>query len=255
MDERAQRWQRRFEPPVLLAALLVIPVIVIEQSDTTGGWRTAAGVVNWIIWLVFAAEVVVMLTLTRNRRQWLRRHPLDIAIVILTPPVLPAGLQALRAVRLLRLLRLLRAVQAARRLFTLEGLKYAALLAAATALGGGAAFAAAEGAKISAWDGVWWAVSTMTTVGYGDISPHTNLGRAIAMVVMIVGIGFFSLLIGAAAERFVSPDVQEQLAEAEESVVEEIESTEAEVRAELREIVRRLGELERRLDRPPSPSR
>jgi Ion channel len=51
----------------------------------------------------------------------------------------------------------------------------------------------------STWDGVWWAVTTMTTVGYGDITPRTNYGRVVAIVVMLVGIGFIALLTGALA--------------------------------------------------------
>ena len=77
---------------------------------------------------------------------------------------------------------------ALRKLYTFEGLRYAALLAVMTALGGGAAFAAVE--NRSTWDGRLLAVTTMTTVGYGDITPMTDGGRAIAMAVMVVGIGF-----------------------------------------------------------------
>ena len=207
MDERVKQWERRLQIPVLVAALLVIPVIVVEQSGASDPWRTLAAILNWSIWLVFALELVTMLVVAPDRWRWLRTHPLEVIIVVLTPPFLPASLQAARALRLLRVLRVLRLVTVLRKLYTFEGLRYAALLALMTALGGGAGFAAVERGHNedvhSTWDSVYWAVTTMTTVGYGDISPNTDWGRVIAMAVMVVGIGFLSLLIAAGAERFV----------------------------------------------------
>src|SRR6266480_3460525 len=204
MNERAKRWEQRFNVPVLVAALLVIPVIIVEQSDAGEPWRTLAAILNWSIWLVFALELLTMLVVVSDRWRWLRTHPLEVVVVVLTPPFLPASLQAARALRLMRVLR---------KLYTFEGLRYAALLAVMTALGGGAAFAAVErghnDAVTNTWDGVFWAVTTMTTVGYGDIYPKTDGGRLIAIGVMIVGIGFLSMLIAAGAERFVSKDVGE----------------------------------------------
>jgi voltage-gated potassium channel len=242
MNERSERIARRFEVPVLIAALLVIPVIAIEQASPGEPWRTLAAVTNWLIWLVFLAELLAMLAVVPDRWRWLRSHPLDVAIVVLTPPFMPSSLQAFRALRLLRLLRLLRAVRIARRLFSLDGLRYAAILAALTALGGGAAFASAEGERLSTWDGVWWALATMTTVGYGDIYPETETGRVIAILVMLVGIGFIAVLTGAAAERFLSTRVEEE-------VSDELEEVEADLVAELREIRSRLERLELRLGR------
>jgi voltage-gated potassium channel len=241
VDERAERWQARFELPVLVAALLVVPLIVLEQSDVGEPWDAVAIVLNWTTWLVFLVEAVVMIALARWA--WVRTHPLDVAIVILTPPFLPASLQAARVLRLLRLVRLVRAVGAARRVFSLDGLRYAAALAAFTALGGGAAFSAIEGRDLNTWDGVWWAMTTMTTVGYGDLYPETDAGRLLAIAVMLVGIRFVAILTAALAERFVAQEV----AEAEEEVVGELEDTEAVMRRELREIGRRLQQLERRL--------
>lgn len=55
---------------MLVAALLVIPVIAVEQSDVGEPWRTVAGVLNWIIWVAFAVELVVMLAVVRDRWAW-----------------------------------------------------------------------------------------------------------------------------------------------------------------------------------------
>lgn len=203
--------QRRLAGPLLVAALLTIPAIAIEQSTAGEPWDTLATVANWTVWTAFVAEAVLMLRLVDNRLEWIRQHPLEVVIVLLTPPFLPASLQAARVFRLLRLLRLLRLGLLTRRLLSTEGVRDAAVLAAITVLGGGAAYAAVEKAQhLSAWDGVWWAVVTVTTVGYGDTYPHTDAGRVIAIAVMFVGIGFIAILTAAAAERFLRAQRGEQ---------------------------------------------
>ncbi len=247
MDERSELIAKRFELPVLIAALLVIPVIVVEQSDWGDPWTTLGVIVNWLIWLVFLAEVVTLIAVAPKKSVWLRQHPLELAIVVLTPPFLPTSLQALRVFRLARLLRLMRLAPLARRFFSLEGVRYAAVLALVTALGGGAAFAAAENQNLSTWDGVWWAVSTMTTVGYGDIYPHTDLGRVIAIGLMVVGIGFIAILTAALAERFLATELREEVDELGEEMAAEAEHAEADVIKELREVMRRLQAVERQL--------
>ena len=195
-------------------ALLVIPTIAIEESNVAQPWDTTASVLNWAIWSAFVAEVVIMLRVVPDRGRWLREHPLELAIVVLTPPLLPASLQAARVFRLLRLLRLLRLAKLARRMFSTDGIRDASVLALMTILGGGTAFATIENGHqaqpVSAWDGVWWAVTTVTTLGYGDLAPRTDAGRVIAIIIMLVGIGFIAILTAAAAGRF----LREQQAEA-----------------------------------------
>jgi len=187
MDERSARIAKRFDLPILVAALLVVPTVAVEQSHLGGSWRSAAAVANWAIWLAFATEVVVMLSVVPHRWRWLREHPIEVFIVLATPPFVPFGLQGARALRLLRLLRLLRIAPLARRTFSLSGLRYVAVLALLTVLVGGAAFAAAE-PHTSTWDGIWWAVNTMTTLGYGG-PVTTNLGRVITIALLAVGVG------------------------------------------------------------------
>jgi voltage-gated potassium channel len=127
-------------------------------------------------------------------------------------------------------------VAALRRLLSLEGMKYAAAVAVGTVIVGGAVFASveevdAEGKAITTWDGIWWAISTVTTVGYGDISPEGTAGRIIAITIMLVGIGFVALLTAFIADRFIN-------------VQAETEAKEDLILAELRSISARLDVLE-----------
>lgn len=234
MDERTRRIERLFEIPVLVAALLVIPVIVIEESETGRSWQTAADVMNWASWLVFLAELVTLLSVVPDRRRWLREHAVEVAVVVLTPPFITA-LSPLRLLRLLVLLRLLRLAPAARRLFSVEGLRYAALLAVITAVAGGAAFAELEETRTPG-EGIYWAITTMTTVGYGDVAPTTTGAKVLAIPVILVGIGFVAILTGAVAQRFFQAGVEE--AEQEE------DRSELELSSELRALGARLLQLE-----------
>ena len=56
------------------------------------------------------------------------------------------------------------------------------------------------------WDGVWWAVVTVTTVGYGDFYPEGVEGRIIGMAVMLLGIGFIAVLTATIASQFIQND-------------------------------------------------
>src|SRR5206468_1506950 len=81
VDQRVERFERLFQWPVIVASLLVVPTIALEASSAGQPWSTVAEVLNWTTWLVFALELVVMLAVVPRRGEWLRSHPLEVAIV------------------------------------------------------------------------------------------------------------------------------------------------------------------------------
>lgn len=243
MDARSTRVAEFLNTPMLIASALTIPAVAINESHPGGLLEDVARTLNWAIWLAFLVELGVMLAVVPKRWTWLKAHPLDLVIVVFTPPVLPPGLQGLRVLRLLRLLRL---AQLSRQVFSLRGLHYAALLAILTALAGGALFVGFEkqSQHLNAWDGIYWAVTSMTTLG-SSISPTTTGGEIVSVIVVLVGISFVALLTGSIAQRFLGPAI----VEVEEELEAEHLSAEAVALRELRNVREQLAALEIAVER------
>ena len=219
---------------MVIAALLVIPVVWIDSVHASPTVKTIGDVLNWLTWGAFLVELVVMLYVSRLPIEWLKSHPLDAAVVVLSPPFIPNSFAAIRLLRLLRLLRLGRLLTLPK-LLSLQGLRYASFLVLFVVLLGGAAFSTVEtNQHLSTWDGIWWAITTVTTVG-SNISPETTGGRVIAMVVMVSGISFVAYLTAWVAERFVRQDIAQD--------TEEISEHEKQMLAELQQIRQRLEKL------------
>lgn len=147
---RGHLWTRRWEAasvdtrmrvPMIVATLLVIPDLIMEEQPLSGSWHVAAQISDWLICLVFLVELAAIMLFAVDRRSWLRRYPLAIAMLVLTPPFAPAAIQGLRAFRLLRLLRVARGFQLLSKLLTLDGVKYVGALVVFLVVGGGTVFA------------------------------------------------------------------------------------------------------------------
>lgn len=239
----ARRWEAdaiesRLRALMITATLLVIPDLVLEEQPLRGSWHLAAQMGDWLIWLVFLGEFGAIMPFATDWRSWLRRSPLAVSMLILTPPFAPAAVQGLRAFRLLRLLRVARGFQLLSKLLALDGLKYVAALVVFLIVGGGTVFADVQShasTHVSTWTGIWWAIGTVSTEGT-NIEATTDAGRAIAIVLMLAGMGAFGILTAAVCQRFVASRAI--------SRAEAIGQSETVILARLDEIATRLDRLE-----------
>ena len=274
MTEKQARKARRLDAPTVFVVLLVIPALILHFSDVGGLLGTLSNVLNWLIYGWFVFEFLYMLYLAPDDREYFRHNKLDLFVLLATIPVLPGAFQALWVLRLLRLIDMLPAILG--RFASITLLPYAIVLAFIAVFGGGVAFAHFE--EVSVFDGVYWANTTVNTVGYGDVSAKTDEGKALSMGLQWTGNVILALLIGgiaAAAQRALlgpaSAAFREDLQEIEEDVeevgedVEEIEedvenllehahnlsATDRVILKELHDIKRRLDEVQpEQQDRP-----
>ncbi len=127
-----------------------------------------------------------------------------------------------------------------------------AVLSTAVVLVGGTAVWRIEGGRpgstFGSWgDGIWWALTTMTTVGYGDHVPETTPGRVVAGWIMVMGVAVLGAVAAVVALIFASA-----VAAREERILEEEGRTlEARLDARLEALDTRLAGIEERLDRRP----
>ena len=185
-EELLHRIERITEMPLLILAFAMIPLLIGPLLwELSPQEEVTFLVLDYFIWAIFAIDLIIKVAISPLRLNYLRRHWLEVLVVVVP------------FFRPLRILRIFifgsRAWVGMRRLVNIDfilvygiGLVIIAATVVASVEGG-------EGASIHSFaDALWWAVVTITTVGYGDMVPITVVGRAVAFVLMLGGIAFFS---------------------------------------------------------------
>ena len=111
VDPRGALWERRLRQPVLGAAWLAIPTVLLYFSSLEGWVALVAVTLAWSIWLVFLTEAVLMLSVARDRWGWARGHLFGLVILLVTFPLLTSILEGLLAARALPSVQGLRVLQ------------------------------------------------------------------------------------------------------------------------------------------------
>lgn len=231
---RVRNWISNTEWFLASVALLFLGAYAwpILQPDLAPGWRRLCGAVQLASWIVFLVDYLARVWAAHNRRRYFTKHLLDLLIV---------ALPALRPLRLLRLVVLFRvlnrkAAASLRGRVPLYVSVSAATLVVCAALAVLGAERDAPGSNIKSFgDAVWWAVVTVTTVGYGDHFPVTFQGRCVAVGLMIGGVALIGVVTASFAAWFI------------DRVRDEEEELQAATQRDLTEIAARLDEVTREL--------
>ena len=216
-----------------LGYLVVYSFYVLDLNLTTSD-RSALNTVMNVIWGIFIVDLTTRTILAPRHIAYLVHHPIDVLAV------------AVPAFRVLRVLRVLTAGQwlisrgsrlrigrtATAVVIAVVFITYLGALAVLNAERG------AKGATIETFgDALWWALVTMSTVGYGDYTPVTGNGRIIAVGIMIVGVGLLGLVGASVASAVVSrlSGKQQQGQDEVRSEIKQLLSEVAALRQELAE--------------------
>ena len=232
---RLRTWERATEWPLTGAAVVFLAAYAWEVlANAQGGAKDAAELVIDAVWVLFGVDYLVRLALASSRSRWFLHHLPDLAVI---------ALPILRPLRLLRLVTLVGIMQrsagtALRGRITLYTAGSAALLIFTSALATLDAERHEPGSSIRSFgQALWWALTTIPTIGYGDTVPASTQGRFIAALLMIGGVALIGVVTATLASWIVSLG--------EEENAEQEAATQAQVAA----LQQQVSELSERIDR------
>ena len=251
-SDKAREIGRGFELLVLFALIAVFAQLLTyylgEEVEVT--W------VSDLIWAVFALELVVNLYLVKNKIRYLRENWLSVAIVLVAFPLNNWGGDWATIVRSLRLILFLRFFTVffkdASAILNKNRFGQILLAFAFILVGAGAVFSYIEGRPFI--EGIWYAIVTITTVGYGDVVPITDEGRIFGAILILFGVVFFSLvsaniaafLIGS-DQRKLERDILLYLRNTEQRLAKQSEQNERHVEQVMAHMSKEIEELKKEL--------
>ncbi|UZJ32269.1 potassium channel family protein [Streptomyces endophytica] len=194
-EQRRRDWERASEPYLLAASLLFLASYAVQVlvPGLSPGWHAFWSLVSFVTWGLFVAEYLARLVFSDDRKRFVRTRWLDLLVIVLP---------LLRPLRLIETHDRMQRRRAHPRL-ALEARVMAYTGLAALLLGFAASLAVyhderyAPGSTVRTFgDAVWWACSTLTTTGYGDVTPITPRGRVTGAVLMVLGVALVGAVVG-----------------------------------------------------------
>lgn len=201
-----------YEIFIAILSLIACVIILIQISlELTNDIAYILDISDNIIWGIFVTDYIVRLILSENKLKFIKNNKIDL-MSIMPFNALFQSLRIFNFTRVLKLAKLAKLVRFAVLIYKFKSradkflktnnFQCILIITIVTVLLGAFGISITEDKTFS--DSIWWSFVTTTTVGYGDISPATNIGRIIASILMLVGIGFVGMLTGTIATYFLT---------------------------------------------------
>lgn len=224
---------RFLEWPMIALTLLLIPAMAIPiMYNLSPVWERVIYVVDIAIWGAFYFEMFIKLLVSKNRLRTIKRNWF-LVLILLIP-----SFRLFKLARLARMLRVLRLFRLQSRIASLKepprklfysveyGVGALAIAIFSSAFILWQVENRAEGAIQTFSEALWWAVITMTTIGYGDVVPTSTPGRIVGGITAIMGVLVFMIITAKLASYFVHYKVQETHDKRTEALLRRLEAIE-----------------------------
>ncbi|KRM25399.1 Ion channel [Limosilactobacillus panis DSM 6035] len=237
MGEIMKTNQKIYE--VFMAVLAIISIILIVLSygsviDINHGYPE---LLNNAILIIFTIDYFARLFLAKDKKKFFKENIFDLLSII---PV-SASFNLFRFARIgrlvvvFRLVRLIGLTGKLNRLLKINGLIYIIYTSIAILIVTASMYSISE--HVPYGESLWWAIATATTIGYGDISPHTFLGKLAAILLMVIGIGFVGVLTSSLTNFFIQDHTNDRMATVLNKL-SDLEKSNRELQAEVRKLLK-----------------
>lgn len=220
---------KAFDIGLLACIILSVAIVLLESvQQVKVSWGVWLVALEWIFTILFTIEYMARLWVVMNKRSYIFSFFGIVDLLSILPTYLGiffAGAQSLMVIRILRLLRIFRIFKLARFIGESQNLtralkasQHKIIVFLTTVVTSVVIFGALifliegpENGFTSIPISIYWAIVTMTTVGYGDIAPQTTLGQTLASVIMIMGYGIIAVPTGIVSAEMVQLKSREKL--------------------------------------------
>ncbi|QYH52125.1 ion transporter [Liquorilactobacillus hordei] len=236
--------KRLYDVLISLLAAISVTMVIMDYANTISIDKYPYNYIDNTILIIFAVDYFVRLYLSKDKTLFFKNNIFDLLAIIPVNSIF-SFFRIARLTRIVRISRLAKFFRFTRligltgklqknvkKFLKTNGLIYLMIVCLAILCISSVMYSLAENVSLS--ESFWWAIATATTVGYGDISPHTAVGKFAAVLLMFVGIGFIGMLTSSITEYFT---VQEN--NKEDKILKKLDQLEKE-NIELKEKINKL---------------